>query len=135
MGACDAPDQCAPLTPIVQIMQSIPIGMGGVVEDGTYWSSVALYIGPGKPPSDLGGAAVAGTLVIAGGTIHQAITSTTTMETNGASGTFVTAGNTFTTDLTCGINGGVSTGTYTVSGKTVTLYFSIANVALVLVKQ
>ena len=52
-----------------------------------------------------------------------------------ADGTFVTAGNTFTTDLTSGINGGVSTGTYTVSGKTVTLYFSIANVALVLVKQ
>jgi hypothetical protein len=136
-GACNAPDQCAPVVPIVQLSQNAPAGVGGVVEDGTYWGSVTFYNGQGNPPLDLNGAAVGATFVIAGGKIHQSATATPPTMTNGGSGTFVTSGKTFTLDLLCGDNAGTTTGSYTVSGKTLTLYSTGADpsIATVLVKQ
>lgn len=136
-GACGAPDQCAPVVPILQLSQDAPAGLGGVIEDGTYWETVTFYNGQGNPPLDLGGAALGGTFVFAGGKIHESATGTPPTMTNGGSGTFVTSGKTFTLDLLCGDNAGTTTGSYTVSGKTVTLYGTGSNptIAIVLVKQ
>jgi hypothetical protein len=111
--------------------------VGGVVEDGTYWETVTFYNGQGNPPLNLGGAAIGGTFVLGGGKFHQSATASPPTMTTGASGTFVTAGKTFTMDIMCGDNAGTTTGSYTVSGKTLTLYSTGANpsIAIVLVKQ
>lgn len=138
-GACGAPDQCGPTTPIVQLMQALPDGQGGVVEDGTYWyTSFTLYTGPGGPAQDLTGLGFGGTVVLSGGMIHQSNTREAPGmpdETLAYSGTFVTAAKAFTMDLTCGAKKGTTVGSYTVSGKKLTLYVPDTGAELVLMKQ
>ena len=110
-------------------MKDLPAGQGGVVEDGTYWyTSSTVYNGSSGAPADLGGLSFGGTAALSGGLIHQSLgrkakTGAAT-DTNAESGTFVTAGMSYTLALTCGDKIGTTKGTYTVSGKTLTLYFA-----------
>jgi hypothetical protein len=142
-GGCGAPDQCGPIAPAVQIMQALPAGLGGVVEDGTYWvTSFNLYTGPGSAPVDLSGTAFGGTFVLGGGMLHLSVVAQATAGSpptaNGESGTFVTSAKTFTMDLTCGDKIGTTNGSYTVSGKTLSLYIPTnggLGTELVLTKQ
>lgn len=141
-NGCGGPDQCGPTLPIVQIKQNAPAPLGGVVEDGTYWyTSFTMYFDPGTPPQDYSGYGYGGTFVISGGAVHQSLTNVvpgSPAETKGSSGTFGTSANLFTMDLTCGDNLGVSQGSYTVNGKTLTLLYALdpsVSVAIVLTKQ
>jgi hypothetical protein len=138
-GACDAPDQCGPTAPIVQLMQPLPDGQGGVVEDGTYWyTSFTLYTGAGSPSQDLTGLGFGGTVVLAGGAIHQSNTREAPgvpTETLAYSGTLLTSAKTFTMDLTCGAKKGKTTGSYTASAGKLTLYVPNTGAELVLTKQ
>jgi hypothetical protein len=58
------------------------------------------------------------------------------VESTGTNGTFVTSAKTFTIDVECGGDDpGITEGSYTVSGKTLTLYIAGGNIELVLAKQ
>lgn len=96
------------------------------MEDGTYWfTSFTGYSGPGSDPQDLTGYGFGGTFVLGGGMVHMSNTQELPgppPKTLGYSGTFVTSMNTFTMDLTCGPKTGITAGSYTVSGKKITLY-------------
>ena len=109
------------------------------MEDGTYWStSFTLHTDGSSPPIDLTGYGYGGTFVLSGGMFHQSATQETPgmpAQTFGANGTFVTSAKTFTMDVVCGDNPGISEGSYTVSGKTLALYFPDANLEFVLTKQ
>ena len=138
-GGCHAPDQCGPTPPVTQIMQALPEGQGGTVEDGTYWiTSFTMYTGPGGPLQDLNGLEFGGTFLLEGGVLHESHTTATlsaSAATSGYSGTFVASGNTFTIDMTCGENTGVTKGSYTASGEKLTLYYPVTGSEMVLVKQ
>ena len=124
---------------MTQTLQPLPVGLGGVVVDGTYWyTSFALHTDGSSPPIDLSGFGYGGTFVLSGGMVHQSTTQTTPgmpAQTTGMNGTFVTSAKTFTLDVVCGDNPGSTAGGYTVSGKTLALYFPSANLELVLTKQ
>ena len=124
---------------MTQVLQTLPVGLGGVVEDGTYWyTSFIVYTDPGSPPIDLRGFGYGSTFVLSNGMVHQSITQTLPgmpAQTTGINGTFVTSAKTFTLDEACSDNPGITEGSYTVSGKTLTLYLTSGNVAIVLTKQ
>ena len=140
-NGCGGPDQCGPSLPIVQIKENVPVPLGGVVEDGTYWiTAVNEYTGVGSAPLPDDGPMFGGTYVFAAGTL--ASTSTTVFaggpaETLGEAGTFVTSGTSITQSSTCGNGSSTSTYDYTVAGGTLHFYSKnkAGDMELVLVKQ
>jgi hypothetical protein len=128
------------MVPMKQILQTLPAGLGGVVEDGTYeYTSFSLYTGPGSPPIDLSEFGYGGTFVLSGGMFHQSVTQAPPgmpAKTTGINGTFVTSAKAFTMDVACGGDDpGITEGSYTVSGKTLTLYMPGGSTELVLTRQ
>ncbi len=139
-GTCGAPDQCGPMVPIVQVMEDMPTGLGGVLEDGTYWlTSASTYSGVGSPPQNLE-TSFGGTYVFAAGKFQsisvRVKTPGASPEVHESGGSFSTSTNQLTLDATCGNPGGAaSTATYTVSGKTLSIYSVMDGVAYTLTGQ
>lgn len=69
---------------------------------------------------------------------HQSVTQETKgmpAKTTGMNGTFVTSANAFTIDVTCADDTGITEGSYTMNGKTLTLCMPGGNTEIVLTKQ
>ena len=137
MNNCSAPDQCGPIVPYAATMQPFPTGLGGVVQDGTYWlKSLIMHLKPGVPYPDQSGLGIGSTFVLSGGTFQESSTNVAPglpVDTDASSGTFVTSANLFTEERTCSVVPGVTEGSYTANGKTLTLYIPYGGLPIELV--
>lgn len=96
------------------------------MQDGTYWlTDLILYTGAGSAPITFVGDGLHSTLVLGAGQLHETFASfpqNNPPSILGRSGTFVTAGNTFTMDLTCGDTLGVTKSQVEVNGSKLSLF-------------